>query len=600
MKKLNSMPDYTARMPINPHDLSQSLGFTAAPGMILPVYYDMLHTGDEIHFSASMFSRLNPLVTQALGDVEMHLDHFFVPLSVMYTPSTSMFYLTDDLFSSVFDTDDFKEFPEEFPTLQFGRGTDSIFSRIYSTRASWALGSSSNYYAFDCIGKNAFRLMDLLDMGPIYMLEGHLDSHSDFWTNYPSFTPWFLLAYQAIYQLHPLYRNFDYEPKSYKYNIDRFAGRSMEDVWNADSFYRNSIFALHYIDRSKDYFNSVKVSPMGSSMSMLKDPGEVFMSVNNFLFDSDYYPVDNYSGSESIDNATNTKSDTGSDLTTQNIRQLFMVDKLLRVIGRSEKNYESQFLAHFGVKIPHDELHNITHIGHDMAILSPQAIISSANTFDGESGSALGEIGGQGSKMLTGRKYNFKAPFHGVFMTLCYFKPRLRYFAGIHKLHSLNTVMDFWQPEFDKKGMQPIFRYEALGSTLLNMSVRLGWQFAYEQFKRKYDKISVAFMQAFDSYETFSVNTYSPWFFSSRPYLHLNPSGGMYYVTNPDYIISYPSLKVGATDLNGILQVPYNPGWSDAFDNNPWLIYQTDPFISDFHMFMKKVNGMSEYGEPEL
>ena len=33
-----------------------------------------------------------------------------------------------------------------------------------------------------------------------------------------------------------------------------------------------------------------------------------------------------------------------------NIRQLFMVDKLLRVVGRADKDYESQFLAHFGVK----------------------------------------------------------------------------------------------------------------------------------------------------------------------------------------------------------------------------------------------------------
>ena len=59
-KKLNSMPDYRANMPRQPHDVSQSIGFSTCPGMLSPVYYDMLHTGDSIHFSASQFTRLNP------------------------------------------------------------------------------------------------------------------------------------------------------------------------------------------------------------------------------------------------------------------------------------------------------------------------------------------------------------------------------------------------------------------------------------------------------------------------------------------------------------------------------------------------------------
>ena len=94
-----------------------------------------------------------------------------------------------------------------------------------------------------------------------------------------------------------------------------------------------------------------------------------------------------------------------------------MVEKLLRVVGRA-KNYESQFLAHY-IKIPHDVMHNITHIGHDMITITPESVISSANTFDsttGEGSALLGEIGGKGSGMLSGRKHNFTAPFHGVFM----------------------------------------------------------------------------------------------------------------------------------------------------------------------------------------
>ena len=124
-KKLNSMPDYQARMAKHPHDVSQSTTFSAAPGMLQPVYYDMLHLGDELHFSASEFVRLNPLEAQPLGQVDVHLDYFFVPLTVMYLPSSSLFYDTDDLVSSLFSgnlsTDDFPVFNfESFLNNSFG------------------------------------------------------------------------------------------------------------------------------------------------------------------------------------------------------------------------------------------------------------------------------------------------------------------------------------------------------------------------------------------------------------------------------------------------------------------------------------------------
>lgn len=598
--KLNSMPDYTAKMPNSPHDVSQSTGFTCPPGQISPVYFDMLHLGDEIHFSAAMFARYNPLITAALGDVDVHLDYFFVPLTVMYTPTSSMFYLTDDLISSVIDKAALD--PEKFPVFgaahKFYRdseGTNTWFDAFYGARASATYSTGEEYRYFDCVGKNIFRMWDFLDLAPWYLYD-HGNVNID---NYPLFTPWFALAYQAIYQLHPGFRNTDREEKCYNYNIDKFYSEHYiydSDYTVGDNWWR-SIFALHYANRPKDYFQSVKVSPMGSAVSLLKDPGEVFRSVNDWLNNADYYPVSS-SPVSSRQNFSNSVQTGGTQAVSSNsIRQLFMIDKLLRVIGRSEKNYESQFLAHYGIKIPHDVMHNITHIGHDVATLSASPVISSADTFNGESGSALGEVGGQGSVMLRGQKYNFKAPFHGVFMTLAYFVPRQRYVSGINKLHQLSSIQDFWQPEFDQKGMQPIFLYELFPKPVNDITVRYGWQFAYEQFKRRYDRVTMAFAPTAD-HQSGQVNSYAPWFVSSLPYKSIGATGTVSTETVPT--LNFTSFKVHPTDLNGIMQVPYNPSWSADYLTSPWLVYQTDPFICDFNIHIKKVNGMSEYGEPEL
>lgn len=618
-KKLNSMPDYQARMPKQPHDVSQSTALTAAPGMLLPVYYDMLHLGDELHFNANLFGRLNPLSIASLGDIDVHLDYFFVPLTVLYTPTSSLFYQTDDLVSSMFAS--FRNNPsfyEGFPTMDVGQYINTLVTNpSFPTFQSVMYGDDSSAVKlpadrFDLLITSLYRMFDLFDMNPnILMLNTNINNE-----NYPAFTPWFPLAYQAIYQLY--FRNDDREPKNYHYNIDVWAqGGVPEDPTPQSS---KSIFALNYASRSKDYFNSVKVSPIGSSVSMLGGVASysLFNQVNNWIngtravvYGSDGYVTTARGG---MSNATTviqasptaplppSQSLSLTGVSSSGIRQVFMIEKLLRVIGRADKNYESQFLAHFGVKIPHDVMHNITHIGHDMVTFSPELIMSTANTWNGSTGSALGEIGGQGQFSLRGKKRNFKAPFHGVFMCIMHFQPRMRYVAGFNKLHQLNSPLDFWQPEFDRKGMQPIFGYEADLPDSNFTTGRLGWQYAYEQFKRKYDRVTHAFAGPINDTQT--VNTYSPWVISVRPYSALANDGTLLespISLNPNS----PNLQAyhflaSPNDLNGIMQVPHTTQWSEAFRESPWLIYQTDPLICDFFMNCKKVNFMSEYGEPEL
>lgn len=609
-KKLNSMPDYTARMPKQPHDVSQSTAFTACPGMLLPVYFDMLHHGDEIHFSASEFVRMNPLVTQALGQIDVHLDFFFVPLTVMYTPASSLFYQTDDLVSSLVDRESLKK--DGFPVWKMNSFIEGIASAPDQSAPFTDSAQLDNQF-FDCRGKSVFRMMDLLDLNPLNFFRYVVQDYSHPW---PNFTPWFPAAYQAIYQLY--YRNDDREPKNYIYNFDKYYDGIITGFSDGDAqSLKLGFLDIHYCSRPKDYFNAVKVSPIGSSVSMLSQVNQTLFSVNKWINSNNSFT--GVSASQSWPNVLDDSEITsiqganaGSNrpflgagyLNAANIRQLFMVDKLLRVIGRTEKNYESQFLAHYGIKVPHDVMHNITHIGHDMATLTPDAVISQSDTFNGTTGSALGEIGGQGSVMLRGKKRDFKAPFHGVFMVIAHIVPRMRYVAGLNKLHQLNSPSDFWQPEFDKKGMQPLFRYETMSNS--DDVTRFGWQFAYEQFKRKYDRTTTAFMPVTTSDLDGSVNRYAPWVMNKMPYGVYTNDGRLDAPDSVDSSYLAQMLLVSPNDLNGIMIVPHSTQWIPTAGTiedphfYPWLIYQTDPFICDFNLYCKKVNGMSEYGEPEL
>lgn len=597
--KLNSMPDYQARMPRQPHDVGQSFAFTSSTGMELPVYYDMLHLGDELHFNGNMFTRVNPLFVAALAEVDLFVDYFFVPLSVIYTPSPSMFYQTDDLVSGIFKSEEFRN--DRFPLFNINAASREILT--LPANASYKHGLQQDLVlpanVFDCQGKAWVRLLNHLG----YSLSQLEDDQND---PNPNSTPWFLCAYHACHELY--FRNDDREFKSYDYNLDKWYDSStpFTDPW---------LLHLNYASAYKDYFNSVKVSPISSSVSLLEgasDASQLLSKVRNYL--TEYRPAisDQMSSEVSLGaDSTTVMQDATQEgdkfFNTSSIRSIFALEKLLRVIGRADKNYESQFLAHFGVKIPHDIMHNITHIGQDKCTLTFQPVVSTANTFNGTTGSALGEIGGQGQVSMTGKKRSFTAPCHGVFMAIYHSIPRMRYFGGIDKLHTLYRVIDFWQPEYDHQGMQPLYEYECRQFEESPHVRPIGWQFNYEQFKRKYDRVSLAFNDPQSLGGRNTVNQYYPWVLASNPYAipftEVDKQSGRNPIENQNKNIVFGPLSLLSTphDLDGIMQVPYSTAWiENTHFDTAHLLFQTDPFIHDFRMNCKKVNFMSEYGEPEL
>lgn len=643
-KKLNSMPDYQARMPRTGHDLSQSTAFTCSTGMLLPVYHDMLHPGDHLHFDAGLFARLNPLTVGFLGEIDVHIDYFFVPLSVMYTPVTSMFYQTDDLFSSAIDRDQLIK--DAFPALDinsFFLNSNTTYSPSGNQPAgTWADGYSSN--RFDCAGKSYYRILELLGYNPKTVFG---NASVNVGTQNPVVTPWFLAAYQACYQ--DFYRNDDRERRNYHYNFDKYYNVStfpvQENNGEGDVPASKPLFALNYASRPKDYFNSVKVSPLFSAVGTLGgDPAHpdnggngisvsdfastILTKINSSLLNSSRGSFLSFrpntpssqlsSGTETTVNVdmgdytdvssvfASPSSVTYSPMSASAIRQLFMADKMLRVFGRAKKTYESQFLAHYGIKIPHDVLHNITHIGHDMKTFGGSPVLSTADTYNSSTGdgAGLGEVGGQGQVSFRGKRRNFRAPCHGVFLAILHFMPRYRYISGVEKLLDLSDPMKFWQPEYDRKGMQPLYQYEAsFGIFQPNSSLatnsRVGWQFGYEQFKRKVNRATSVFLSP-DSSTQGKVNTYAPWVLATTPYSGFT-SGSAQLSNFSVASFNFSALLGSPCDLNGVLQVPYVTQWSSQYSvDAPWLLFQTDPFICDFNMNCGKVNFMSEYSEPEL
>lgn len=592
-KNLNGMPDHRANLSRTGFDTSQEFAFTSSVGMILPVYQDFLNVGESVHFSGDLITRTQPLVTAAMCDVDVWLDWFFVPASMLFTLWPSKRWLTNDLLSDMFDglggmNDSFPVYDIEYYLTQNEVWEYNDVPNIFYRNIPYGQG-------FECIGKSSFRLANHFGFNPYGIFKGEGGASTDYASaDNPNVFPLFPLAYQAIFQ--------DY----YRVPLDDFVKRNVSS-FNTDSYFATDtpikdqnkcLFALQYRPRHFDYFTGFKVSPLTSITNMGSDDADIsaFLSkVDSYLSSSDNKLADETGDTADLSMATQFGMfNTYENLGTAQLRNMFAVEKLVRVTGRAKKDYDSQVLSHFGFKVPHDVKHELTHICQQHTIIHIGEVISTSDTYDGSNGSSLGAIGGKGYGVINSKKpYRFTAPVDGIFMCCYSSAPRQRYFGTFDKQNCLTDRLSFYQPEFDKLGMQPLFEYEAKGYWPNTASNRIGWQYRYEQWKRKYNRVSEAFAAPDLDYQR--VNNNVSWVNATRPF-----ATAFKYAPQSNIGVDGKGLFVQPTDINQIMVVPYDPFWSSEYLENAPIMFYTDPFIHAFRANVKKVSTMSSFGEPDL
>lgn len=597
------MPDFQAHLSKHPHNTSAGYTSTLAPGLLQTQYFDILQPGETVYYQTNAFARLQDVVTAFLGEVEINVDYFFVPLQMMYTPFGQIYAQTDDFISSIFTRDEDRIRKDYFPQLNL---MDCITSTPFETIPD---------FAFECWGKNSMRFLDMMDLNPYSGLyttdpEGTITDFIDY-AGSPKISPWIVCAYQAIYQKY--FRNDDLERLDVSsYNFDYY--------YAAQDLIGQKYLQVRSVQRKKDYFTSMRPSPMFSAVnkigSTVADETNGFGSpttgnqnllakVNNFLG----YNNMNVGDGEETTNPHMFNGKTVSDNaffgSASSIRALFAVDKFLRIYGRAGKTYDDQILAHFGYKIPHDVKHDLTHLKHYRFSITTDPVYSTS-TIGNENGSVLGQVGGQGSNSIKTGREKFTAPVHGVIMAVAYAQTRPRYQGTFSKLHLLNTRIDFPIAEFDKLGMQPMYGFEAeplyfkfsdpAGSSQPYINKRIGWQRRYAQFKEKYNRISLGFSNIKPDNTSIGVNVYNPWVLSRKPF---DTDSDLVETSGKEYLDAGYFFEP-ANALDNVMVTKFAYEWSDEFYNNPWLAFQSDPIIFEFYANVKKLSWMSPEGEPDL
>lgn len=579
---------YQAKLSRDEHNLTQALGFTCAPGMLLPVFEDIATPGDTYYINHDLsFMRTAPLVAPSMIDVKVHFESYFVPMQMIYQPFENSHFSLQEILSSNYQVSEFRN--QQLPRIDYleigreiGAGTDNLLPDRFE----------------------AYRLFNMLDLPCDYFCGDTLLAGT-IGTGFP----WSLCAYQCIWQ--HVFRlddkdNFDHDT----FNLDRFYNSSDSVTTNFSSV--AGMFRLRYRPWAFDYFTSTYRSPIvsnagtlgilpdGNYTELIDPTGSSDILGNTFAINSSGSQVNANSTKVAFTSSfaqNSTKSGLQSQVSTAMIRQMFANEKLAMITGRTRKNYDSQVLAHFGVNVPHDVKHDVSFIGHDEFDLKVGEVTSLAST----EASPLGELAGKAWSLGQGKRRKFTAPCHGVVMTLFSVEPKVRYEKTTNRLSFLTSAIEFPQPEFDRLGNEPMFAREFNEWRRTNPSPVdiAGWKERYYAYKRRYPRVTKAFNH---QGKQVNKNNYAAYFihmqpFGAAPYGYSNPTASGNYYINP-------------FAMNDLMLVNYIDIWQDGGDSqgqtgenwdiigNEHLPFARDPFIVDSNVRVKKVSWMSKDGEP--
>nr|DAV57224.1 MAG TPA: Major capsid protein [Microviridae sp.] len=575
---LNTLKAHPER---NAFDLSHNDVFSCAPGMLLPISCTEVLPNEHYEINPQIFLRTMPLNSAAFVRLRQHIEFFFVPMRVLCRQFNQFVVGTKYPISSLSVLNDFNK---TLPAI-----------RLNQIR-KWYLAASGTDGLHISLKEGSRRLFDLLGYGFSSTRDISESNYPDKYAasspstaqDSPALSVLRLACYQKIYQ--DYYRNPYWEAADASlFNFDdKFGGYFDASV---DTVRLNGLFSIRYRNWAKDFFTSVQPSFQGApfvnrslDMDQFCLKTDVYNSLGANTMTGNVTTTGKVNNSKSFYYATLESSaiDGKYEIPVHNIRAAFALDKLYRLQQQAGNgSYGEQIRNRFGFGGVHDDWKAI-YLGGSSSPISIGEVITTANTQEqGENDSAIlgqtGDIYGKASSVNDARIV-FDTKEHGIIMGIFSVTPDADYNSfGIDPHNFKLSFEQFYQPEFDRLGHQPLNTYFisatsiSSGTNSTNWLQRvIGFQNRYLEYKTGIDRVHGQFC---------TDGFLSAWSAPRNSGVIFDTAGGLF---------NLYSLKVSPKIMNSICSV--------TFDGSD----RTDPILVDSHISIKAIRPMSVSDEPLL
>lgn len=434
------------------HDLSCSHVTSQDFYKLKPVYVHECIPNESLHVQMSQFSRLAPLKKPFFGGANIIHRAFFVPYRTIFK-NWNKFYDQVPVTSE-----------GDIPTLR-GRvpyfWSQTYFTWLLSNYADYSATQPSHhdYYvhngvATDDIAAGYYtltlqgrRIVDIMTcLGYEFPIEQVGDDYN---TAYPALS---LFAFYKVWV--DWYSSSSYV---HQYAVDALFNLSTAMV---ESHFAE-IFGQFTVEYQKDYFTTAWNNPVSPNNDNYSSITIQDVSLDGVASNArSVVRTEGVSGT-SINGTPVVRSASGSTAVAQ--LSQFIVDALKSATDYVKRNQLAgvrefdRFLARFGVALPDAALDRSVYLGKSVSDLTIADVMATTAAED----QVLGDFAGKGIANGQGN-FNFSTEEFGLFMVLAVPIPNIGYYQGTLKTNLHLTPLDFWTPEFDRLGVQPIAVQELL------------------------------------------------------------------------------------------------------------------------------------------
>lgn len=462
----------------NAFDVGYSNKFTSSLGMLLPCFVRECNPNEHYRINPRMFCRSMPMNSAAFIQCTQNVEFYFVPYRLLWTSFPQWFVGTKFAVTSKITSPE----KETFPTFDLGQ----IFNNLTGNSAF----ADTDVLGYD-LKKGALRLLDLLGYGDL----SHFNDITSVHIDTLKVSPFRLLAYQKICS--DFYRAANYESSRISsYNIDA-------QIYMTSSFlnFTKAYLQLRYRPWKKDRYTISSTSFQGNDFMSKTITAPNFKSVG---WVNDLRPYSNGDPFTADLGALALSTTSGANVgfSIANLRSAFALDKLYRLSAQAgDGDYKSQIKARYGFD-PYAPQYKSTFIGSSSAPVQVNPITTTADTLDsaGDNGTPAGRIYGNGIAQSSSDVFEFDVKEHGIIMGISSFVPDVDYSSyGINPFNVKVNREDYFQPEFDNLGKQPLSslcfnpwkKVEAAGvaTQLQLVNTVLGWFPRYIEYKTSVDEV---------------------------------------------------------------------------------------------------------------
>lgn len=505
--------------PRNKFKMDYSTLFNSPCGELLPSFVMEVMHGDKVSLALHNITRTRSVNTAAFMSFDEVTDFFFVPFRLIFS-AWEQWQLSQSIPRSSMDLKDVG-LQSLLPYCTFNN-ICNFFSSL-NNRPGGSL-TSLDKLVTDANFCTALKYLDMLGYGlpPIdnitslvsyYTSSGGSSSPNIINRIYSfyeklhsqiSYVNYFrLAAFQCIYMSH--YRNEEYEKLDPTYyNVDSLFSKAVSSpsapAPSVDGNYSSSrklnfnvynnvdsnislakLFTPRYKNWRKDLFTSAKptsgfdqngpVLPSSSSLgsggtdfswpsNTLKGSSDSFTSQQSNIFPG---ALNDVALSLPARQVADDPVAYATSLYAHNIRTLMAADKFSRAMIYADKDYKSQMRAIFGIEVQEPNVPR--YLGSFANTVSINEVVATSAGSDGdasgESTSVLGQLAGKGYSERGDKVFETSFSEDGIIMGIHYIMPRNNYDSfRIDRFNTKLSRFDYFYPQFDGLGLQPIYTFE--------------------------------------------------------------------------------------------------------------------------------------------